>query len=130
MEGIKLFILMIIAACDSQSIKLWSIADCDTDGLVHVITEKRIWEAKEKWPRAANALDAWYRLIKRSHPADFAQLKSMFPAVDKVGSVYVFDIGGNKIRLIAAVHYSSQTLFIKGVLDHVEYDKARWRITS
>jgi len=36
---------------------------------MHVITEKRIWEAKEKWPHSANALDQWYRLIKRNSPA-------------------------------------------------------------
>lgn len=49
---------------------------------MHVITEKRIWEAKEKWPRCANSLDQWYRLIKRNSPADFAAMKSIFPATD------------------------------------------------
>jgi mRNA interferase HigB len=51
---------------------------------MHVITEKRIWEAKEKWPHSANALDQWYRLIKRNSPVDYAALKSIFPATDKV----------------------------------------------
>ena len=71
---------------------------------MHIITQKRIWEAKEKWPKAANALDAWYRLMKASAPKDFAAMKGIFPATDKVGPHHVFDIGGNKIRLIAIVH--------------------------
>ncbi|MDB6144068.1 MAG: Toxin-antitoxin system, toxin component, RelE family [Pseudomonas sp.] len=94
---------------------------------MHVITEKRIWEAKEKWPRAALALDTWYRLIKACNPHDFAEMKATFPATDKVGPFHVFDIGGNKVRLIASVNYSAKRLYIKHVLDHSEYDKGKWR---
>ena len=57
----------------------------------------------------------------------FAGLKSVFNAVDKVGSLYVFDIGGNKLRLIAAIHFNCQKLFIRGILTHKEYDKGNWR---
>ncbi len=35
---------------------------------MHIITQKRIWEAKEKWPQTATALDAWYRLMKPASP--------------------------------------------------------------
>ena len=94
---------------------------------MHVITEKRIWEAKEKWALSASALDAWYRLVKTCRPKDFAAMKAIFPATDKVGSFHVFDIGGNKLRLIAVVHYNAQRLYIKHVLDHVEYDKGKWK---
>jgi mRNA interferase HigB len=72
---------------------------------MRVISEKRIWEAKEKWLRSATALDQWYRIVKRNSPKDFAAMKAMFPATDKVGEFHVFDIGGNKLRLIAGVEY-------------------------
>lgn len=94
---------------------------------MHVITVRRIWEAKAQWPRSAAALDAWYRLIKAAKPTDFAALKRIFPATDKVGAMHVFDIGGNKVRLIAVVHYTSQRLYIKHVLDHSAYEKGRWK---
>jgi mRNA interferase HigB len=94
---------------------------------MHVFTEKPIREAKEKWPRAANALEQWYRLAKGSNPGDFAAMKSIFPATDKVGEFHVFDIGGNKLRLIAFVRYRSQKLYIKHVLDHSEYDRGKWK---
>jgi mRNA interferase HigB len=64
---------------------------------MHVITQKRIWEAKARWPQAATALDSWYRIMKASAPSDFAAMKRLFPAVDKVGAHHVFDIGGNKL---------------------------------
>ena len=94
---------------------------------MHVITEKRIREAKSKWPMAGSALDQWYQLAKTNHPADFAAMKSLFPAVDKVGELHVFDIGGNKLRLIAYVRYRAQKLYIKHVLDHREYDRGKWK---
>ncbi|GAA5171318.1 MULTISPECIES: type II toxin-antitoxin system HigB family toxin [Halomonadaceae] len=94
---------------------------------MHIITQKRIWEAMEKWPRIATALEAWYRIMKASEPKDFAAMKGIFPATDKVGRYHVFDIGGNKIRLIAIVHYRAKRVYIHEILDHVDYDKGRWR---
>lgn len=94
---------------------------------MRVMTEKRIWEAKEQWPHSASALDQWYRQIKRNSPHDFAAMKTQFPATDKVGALHVFDIGGNKLRLIAVVHYKAQRLYIKQILDHRDYDKGKWK---
>jgi mRNA interferase HigB len=94
---------------------------------MHVITEKRIREAATKWPRAATAQDHWYQLVKGSKPSDFAAMRALFPAVDKVDEFHVFDIGGNKLRLIAFVRYRSQKLYIKHVLDHREYDRGKWK---
>lgn len=94
---------------------------------MHVITQKRIWEAKEKWPQAATALDTWYRLMKANEPKDFAAMKALFPATGKVGQQHVFDIGGNKLRLIAVVHYSFKKVYIQHVLDHIDYDKGKWK---
>ena len=94
---------------------------------MRVITAKRIWEAKTQWPQSASALDEWYRKIKVLNPQDFAALRSFFPATDKVGLFHVFNIGGNKLRLIAVVRYRVQRLYIRHVLDHIDYDKGNWK---
>lgn len=94
---------------------------------MHIITQKRIWEAKTQWPQASTALDAWYRLMKSAGPKDFAAMKSIFPAVDKVGAQHVFDIGGNKLRLIAIVKYTAKRVYIQHILDHNEYEKGKWK---
>lgn len=94
---------------------------------MHVITQKRIWEAQEAFPESATALDAWYRIIKSASPTCFSEMKQLFPSVDKVGNCHVFDIGGNKIRLIAWVNYPTQQIYIRAVLDHPEYDKGKWK---
>ena len=94
---------------------------------MHIITKKRIVEAKALYPECASALDGWHRVVRTNEFKSFAGLKSVFNAVDKVGSLYVFDIGGNKLRLIAAIHFNSQKLYIRYILTHKEYDKGVWR---
>jgi mRNA interferase HigB len=54
-------------------------------------------------------------------------MKEIFPATDKVGSHHVFDIGSNKIRPIAIVHYRAKRVFIRHILDHPEYDEGKWK---
>ncbi|WP_300627140.1 type II toxin-antitoxin system HigB family toxin [Pseudomonas sp.] len=47
--------------------------------------------------------------------------------MDKVGGLHVFNIAGNKLRLIAVVCYQMQRLYIRHVLDHREYDQVNGR---
>lgn len=94
---------------------------------MHAITQKRIWEAKAKCPHSATALDAWYHLMSRVEPRDFAAMKQLFPGVDKVGNKHVFDIGGNKLRLIASADYVFKKIYIRAVLDHKAYDRNHWK---
>ena len=94
---------------------------------MHVITRKRLNEFAEKYPEAENALADWYRLIKQNDFSNFAELRLMFPSADKVGKLTVFNIGGNKIRLIAAIHYNRRKVYIRAVLTHKEYDAEKWK---
>ena len=47
--------------------------------------------------------------------------------MDKVGDKYVFDIGGNKLRLIASIYFNRQKVYIREILAHTEYDKGKWK---
>lgn len=94
---------------------------------MHIITQTRIWEAKKEYPESANAIDGWYRVIKKNQFNNFSELKKSFNSVDKVGDAYVFDIGGNKLRLIAVIHFQRQKLYIRHILTHNEYSKGKWR---
>jgi mRNA interferase HigB len=66
----------------------------------------------------------WHKLMTSNRFENFAQLKTIFSSADLIGDYTVFDIGGNKYQLIAHIRYTSQTVFIKHVLTHEEYD--RW----
>lgn len=57
----------------------------------------------------------------------FAHLRETFPHADQAGKFTVFDIGGNKVRLIAAVQYNRRKIYIRYVLTHEEYDRGKWK---
>lgn len=94
---------------------------------MHIITQKRIKEAAEQHKDCASELEQWYQVMKKAELEDFAQLKALFNSVDKVGDLYVFNVGGNKLRLIAVTHFNRKKVFIREVLTHTEYDKGKWR---
>ena len=73
---------------------------------MHVITRRRLNEFVERFPETHNALASWYRQMKRAEFASVEDVRTVFPSADKVGKLTVFNIGGNKVRLIAAIHYN------------------------
>ena len=64
---------------------------------------------------------------RRAAWRNFAEVKQAFGRVDACGRCVIFDIGGNKFRLIAAIHYNTQRIYVRHVLTHVEYDRGLWR---
>ena len=53
-------------------------------------------------------MDHWYRVAKRATWASFAEVKQSFNTADFVPPYVVFDIGGNKYRLIAEINFSRE----------------------
>jgi len=94
---------------------------------MHIITRKRLLEFAEKHPESKSALELWYRRMKRANFDNFASLRQTFPTADQVDKLTVFNIGGNKARLIAAIHYNRRRVYIRKVLTHPEYDKGNWK---
>ena len=94
---------------------------------MHIITRKRLNEFADNHPDARSSLAHWYGLIKRGRFRSFSELRSELPYTDQVDKLTVFNIGGNKARLIAAIHYNRQKVYIRAVLTHSEYDEGNWR---
>ena len=65
--------------------------------------------------------------LKKNKFPNFVELRRAFPHSDQVGGLTVFNIGGNKARLIAAMHYNRGKVYIRAVLTHAEYDTNRWK---
>lgn len=57
----------------------------------------------------------------------YAELKQTFPSADLFGRCTIFNIGGNKFRLIVAIHYNTHTVYIRNVITHAEYDLNKWK---
>lgn len=94
---------------------------------MHIISRKKLNEFAARYPESKSALKEWYQRMKTGQFKSIAELRTIFPSADKAGKLTVFNIGGNKIRLIAAIHYNRQKIYIREVLTHAEYDKNKWK---
>jgi mRNA interferase HigB len=92
---------------------------------MHVITRKRLNEFAEKHTDTKSSLARWYAIMRQKRFLSFVQLRETFPHADQLGKFTIFNIGGNK--LIAAVHYNRNKIYIRGVLSHQEYDAGKWK---
>jgi len=94
---------------------------------MHIITKRRLTEFWSTHPTAEKPLRIWFGICRKTDFKNHAELKRTFNTVDKVGKFTVFDIGGNKWRLVAVVHYSTGKIYIRAVLTHEQYDKDKWK---
>lgn len=94
---------------------------------MHVISKKKIIEFIMVHPNSKSSLEAWYKIIKNTDFDHFNDLQKVFSTADQVEKFTVFNIGGNNYRLIAAIHYNRNKLYIRHILTHAEYDKEKWK---
>jgi mRNA interferase HigB len=94
---------------------------------MHVITRKRLNVFADLHPDARSSLANWYREMKMGRFDSIDEIRAIFPSADKVGKLTVFNIAGNKFRLIAAIHYNRKRIYIRAVLTHSEYTKGDWK---
>jgi mRNA interferase HigB len=82
----------------------------------------------EEHPSARSAIDRWYRVAKQATWSSFADVKQSFNTADFVAPYVVFDIGGNKYRLIAEINFARKVLFIRSIMTHREYVRGAWKL--
>ncbi|MFN8346612.1 MAG: type II toxin-antitoxin system HigB family toxin [Spirosomataceae bacterium] len=89
-----------------------------------VISYKVIREFSERYIDSSDALNNWYSIMGKNDFANFNELRTVFNSVDAVGNDrYVFNIRGNRYRLIALIHFDVRTVYILFVGTHQEYDR-------
>jgi mRNA interferase HigB len=94
---------------------------------MHIISRKALREFWERCPDAESPLRQWEAIVKRAEWRDWADLKATYGSTDKVEEYVVFNVGGNKYRLIAIVSYPKGKVYIQHVLTHKEYDRGTWK---
>jgi mRNA interferase HigB len=94
---------------------------------MHIISRKILRQFWQKYPDSETALIRWFKLINSAKFQNFEELRSVFPSADLVDDLIVFNIGGNKYRLITSMHFNRQKVYIRYVLTHSEYDKNQWK---
>jgi mRNA interferase HigB len=102
---------------------------------VHIVTMKHLKEAAGKHKDAANEIQTWQAVVKGAHWHDPEEMKAVFKDADPVGKFVVFNIWGNRYRLVTIIHYvktiegkeTEGHVYIRSFLTHKEYDNpANW----
>lgn len=94
---------------------------------MHIISRKVLLQFWEKHPNNKSSLSRWYKVISRSEFSSFSELRNTFPSADQAGDLIVFNVGGNKYRLIASIHFNRGKVYVRHVLTHPEYDRGAWK---
>ena len=89
-----------------------------------IISKSKLVAFYETEPLAKEAVLKWYHITESCDWGSLSDIKQTFNSVDGIGNDrYVFNIGGNKYRLVAMVHFSTRTLYIRFIGTHKQYDQ-------
>jgi mRNA interferase HigB len=94
---------------------------------MRVISKKPLREFWELHPRSRPMLEDWFHKASRTEASSFPMLRQTFGSADYVDGFTVFDVGGNRYRIVAVIHYDKQRLYVRKVMTHAEYDRNAWR---
>ena len=92
-----------------------------------MISRKALQNFWEKYPDSEGPLLRWHKIMQCHDFDSFAALRVTFPSADKVDKWIVFNIAGNKYRLITSIHFNRNKVYIRRVLTHAEYDRGDWK---
>jgi len=91
---------------------------------MHIISKKALIDFWQDHADSQTGLELWYAIAKIRIWNDFSEMKKDFPSADLIqGKWFVFNIGGNKYRLITVIDFQFRKCFIRKVLTHAEYSK-------
>ncbi len=93
---------------------------------MHVISRKTLTDFGKKYPDAVQALNAWFYEAEAASWKTSAELKEKYRSASIINAErVVFNICGNKYRLVIRINYASGAVFVRFVGTHREYDKIK-----
>jgi len=88
-----------------------------------IISKTILARFARRHPEAGGALNEWYRKVKQADWSSFADVRRTFASVDYVGNDrFVFDIRGNRYRMVVMIFFDIRTVFIRFIGTHAAYD--------
>ena len=97
-----------------------------------VISLKPLKEFWDQHPDAEEPLRSWYKTALGAEWMSLRDVRATYPHADGVrtksgDTLTVFNVGGNKYRLIARIRYDFRLVNVRQVLTHAEYDEGSWK---
>jgi mRNA interferase HigB len=94
---------------------------------MHLIAIRNLRSDAAKYPDTQIVVEEWYKVVKNVSWQNLEEVKQIYRETESVGNFTVFNIKGNKYRLIVDINYVNQTIYYKYFLTHAEYDKDSWK---
>jgi len=94
---------------------------------LHIISKHALQEFWKVYPDAEPPLTAWFKVADQAEWQSPADVRAVYRTADFVGRLTVFNIGGNKYRLITRIAFEARRISVRAVLTHAEYDRETWK---
>ena len=94
---------------------------------MHIISKRRLREFWGENPESKNPLLNWYQIVNRVDWQDFSDIRETYRSTDVYKDCVIFNVGGNKYRLITKIRYQINRVYIRFVMTHKKYDKDKWK---
>lgn len=99
---------------------------------MRIIKEAFVKDASILYPKAAKFLAAWRVIVRQAAWRSLPEVRKTYTSADAVTvkskrTVTVFNVCGNDYRLIVAIHYKTQIVYMLRFLTHAEYSKDKWK---
>ena len=94
---------------------------------MHIISTTTLKLFYQKYPDVESSLRGWNKVAKSAKWQNIVEVRQAFNSADPVGELTVFNIQGNKYRLITYIDYQSKKIFIRNIITHTEYNTEKWK---
>ncbi|MEW5986190.1 MAG: type II toxin-antitoxin system HigB family toxin [Chloroflexota bacterium] len=94
---------------------------------MHVISRRVLRQFWERYPDSETPLVRWFKIMDQHDFGSLDELRATFPTADMVGDLIVFNVGGNKYRLVLSIHFNRGKVYVRHILTHQEYNKGAWK---
>jgi len=94
---------------------------------MHVISRKKLKDAAGKHEDLTGPLDVWFRIAKKASWTRLADVRRTLSSTDAVGKWTVFNIKGNRYRIVVEINYAFCRVYIRHILTHAEYARGGWK---
>ncbi|MDF5706948.1 MAG: type II toxin-antitoxin system HigB family toxin [Nostoc sp. S4] len=94
---------------------------------MHIISFRILREYAENHADCQEVLSNWYKIATKAKWSNLVEVQQVFPKAEAVGNFTIFNIKGNKSRLIVSIDSQEQLIYIKYILTHAEYNKEDWK---
>ena len=91
---------------------------------MRIIARRTLREFGARHPDAERPLRAWFATARGAEWRGPADIKGRYPSASLLThNRVVFNIGGNKYRLVVAIRYDARIVFIRFIGTHQQYDR-------